>query len=237
VEARHSAAVWLIRQVTPLRKPDVSGATVLLDVAHIKRSALEPGIVIHSASRMLPADVLGPPRVQQTHGKTMRASWRDPDDFRPNARKGREISGWIAFDPLRLLARDPSSGVTDDHIRAADYLRLQAEIAMLGMAARDNILPIGAIVHLPKLGPAPAAVRSARASSELIRVIRRFSTEAWLMVQVIVLWNRTLTQWCHDRERSIQTETGRLLAALDLLAEHFGTEIEKARADIPAHAA
>jgi hypothetical protein len=227
---------WLIRAVTPLAKPDVSGATILLDVLRIKRKDLTDGIVVHPATRMLASDALGPPRVQQTHQKAMRASWRDPDDLRPNARKGREISGWHSFDPLRVLARDPSSGVTEDHIRAADHLRGLNDIAGIGMSSRDNVLPIGATVHLPRFGPVPAAVRAARAARELMRVMRRFSAEAWRMVTVIVLWNRTLHLWCQESGGSEARELGRLLAALDLLAEHFASEIDRGRADTPARA-
>jgi len=186
---------------------------------------------------MMATDPSGPPRAQQTHGKAMRASWRDPDDLRPNARRVREITGWHTFDPLRIMAKDPSSSVTEEHIRAADYLRWLSDIAAGGLCSRDNILPIGASVHLPRLGPTSAAQRSERAGRDFIRAMKRFSTETRWLILCIVIWNRTLEEWCRERQRLLRTETERLMGALDLLAEHFSTEIDERRADIPTKAA
>jgi hypothetical protein len=66
--------------------------------------------------------------------------------------------------------------------------------------------------------------------------MRRLAAEARWMIVNVVLWNRTVEQWCHDHDRQMRAEVQRLLGALDLIAEHFNSEIDERRADIPAKA-
>ena len=51
----------------------------------------------------------------------MRGEWIDPTDIKPTAaRTAKRINGWRSFDPLRKALNVANSGITVEHVMAAD---------------------------------------------------------------------------------------------------------------------
>ena len=154
--------------------------------------------------------------------------WRDPDDVTPGARRTpREITGWRSFDPLRRMAGHPHSGITAEHIMAADHFREQVDLATLGYSGVRPMIFV-AQAHLPRAGMGPAALAQTRAQRVMRRVMRLFSPPQLLMIEQVVLRNMTLRAWTHrhDPPANPVTEKRKLLVILDRLVEHFAAEVE-----------
>src|SRR6478736_2357799 len=145
LEAKTDGRYWLIRACEPLRRPDVSGAVISLDLTPYTPSSTPPSPgICHPRSRYAPHDALGPPRVRQVvpgPAQVMRATWRDPDDLRPNARRAREITGYRSSCQLRRMSVQRGSPITEAHIVAADHLRSLADLSRVGCTGRENLLP------------------------------------------------------------------------------------------------
>ena len=234
LETKLPATVWLLRSVEPLRRPDVSGARLVLDVVAVPRHTLPLGASVHPWLKMAPHDPAGPARVRQVYdgpAALMRANWRDPEDMRTQARRAREIGGWRSYCPLRRMASYRNSQITERHIIAADHLRMLADSAIHGFSAREGMMPIGAVAYGPRPGPSAAAVAQAFAAHDLSRVLRRFTApQQWMLVHVVLL-NRTLTAWCGGREGlNPQVEMGRLVCSMDQLEEYYSSEIDRVMA-------
>ena len=131
------------------------------------------------------------------------------------------------------VARQPHTSITRNHIHAADLLREQADLAMLGYAPTRFDLPINSVVHGPRLGPTIAAVRQAEASTNFRRAINRLTIGLQRMVRSIILANCTVSAWCREegerlgRQLNPQIEMGKLICALDLLVDHYRSDIER----------
>jgi len=230
IDTRVAGHVWLIRKVTPMRRPNAFGERVLLELVPRPRQELPGGALVHPPSRATHHDPEGPERVRQTaggHGRVMRSAWRDPDDLRPLARSPREISGWRSFCVLRTLAR-LGAAVSFKHIAAADYLRCEAEIAALGFSApRNDLIPVGERMHGPRPGFSDAALAQTAALRSYQRAMRSFTAAERALLEAVVIRNTPLPIWCKSfAARRIERETGKLLGILDRLAEHYGAEIE-----------
>jgi hypothetical protein len=159
----------------------------------------------------------------------MRAGWADPDDNRPNAaRRARTISGHRVFCPLRRMAAMPGSHITAAHILAADRLRRIADLALLGYTGVVEL--IGSHRQPgPASGPSLAAIAQAESGRELRRAFARFTADQSRMLAAIVLAGWSIQAWCHsapDDRTSPAIEMGRLIAVLDILAMHWGCEID-----------
>lgn len=230
LECRHpETMIWRIDAVTPLTRVDISGARLVLDVAVVQRGGVPEGAVVHPRVRATPTDAQGPARVrqlQQGRGAVMRASWRDPDDLRPNARRAREITGWRTFCPLRRMALARGSQIDEQHIVAADLFRLTYDRATIGESG-TTMMPIGSGIAGPRSGPAAGALAGVAAARDVQRVKRRFPETQWLMLVFVVLQNRTLAAWCGLlQDTNPQVEMGRLLSALEMLVEHYRFEVD-----------
>jgi hypothetical protein len=178
----------------------------------------------------------GPSLVRQTAGDgetaVMPSSWRDPDDIRPSARRtAKEIAGYRTYCPLRRMMRHKGSSITVQHIIAADELRVIFDLARLGYSIGTNasmtFVTLARISPMPRLGPTRAAMAQGKAWRELRRALARFTDERCAMLDFIVLRNHSMRAWCavigqKDRNR----EMGRLVAILDLLADHFASEVD-----------
>ena len=241
LDCRGGAHVWHIRAVEPLRRPDVSGARICLDVVQTPRSALPEAATVHPASRVVLSDPTGPPRVRQIaggRGAVMRAAWRDPDDFRRQARRAREIGGWRTLCQLRRMAIQAGSGITERHIAAADQLRAVADLAAYGHSSSDGAgLPVTAITYGPRAGPSDPAVAQVDAAMNLLRAMRRLAPDQRLILMHVVLFNGTIAEWVRAGRLNPQIEMGYLIGALDLLAVHYGFEIDEALAEEQVRAA
>jgi hypothetical protein len=158
----------------------------------------------------------------------MHASWRDPDDITPGARRApREIHGWRRYDPLRKMTAHPNSGVTEAHILAADKLRELVDIATLGYSAERPLIFVTQTISGPRFGMSAGEVARVKAGRAVKRVIALFPAMQLEMIQAIILRNVTVRAWTEalPQPASQATEKGRLLTILDLLVQHFGSEV------------
>lgn len=159
----------------------------------------------------------------------MPAVWRDPEDITPGARRTpKEIVGWRTYCPLRRMSGHPNSGITAQHIMAADRLREQVDLATLGYSAAR---PLIFIAHAPasRYGLGPKEVDQMRAVREVRRVVKLFTIPDLDIIQSVLLANWSLRQWvAHPacRSKSSATEKRKLLLILDRLVAHFDSDIE-----------
>lgn len=188
-----------------------------------------------------------PPRVrrQQKEGgptAVVETDWADPDDDRPNQRMARRVRGWRTFCPLRKLHGTYRSYVTAEHIVAADLLRGAFDLASMGLSQMPIWLSEGVnlITHRqPSFGPPASAMAQTHACRVFDRAMRDFILpEQQRMIGAIILSNIDMPTWCKMKAERLdldvvpnaQVETGRLLAILERLAEHFDSDIrERAR--------
>jgi len=157
----------------------------------------------------------------------MRASWRDPDDIKPDARRvPRDITWFRSFCPLRKMSGDPRSGITAAHIMAADKLREVVDVATMGYSSERPMIFV-AMAAQPRFGMSGADIARVKAMRSMARVLRIFPPNQLAMLEMIVLRNVNLKTWtlAHDNANPA-VEKGRLLSILDRLAQHFEAEIE-----------
>ncbi len=158
----------------------------------------------------------------------MRASWRDPDDVVPDARrKPREIAGWRTGCSLRRMMGHPASGITVAHIMAADKLRELVDVARLGFSGERPLIYVQQATQ-PRWGLGPAAVKQMQAYRAVRRIAEIFPERQLAMLDMVVLRNATLRSWAmaHEPPLTQAVEKGRLLGVLDRLVLHFGREVE-----------
>ena len=155
----------------------------------------------------------------------MRSEWRDPDDITPTARRtARVIQGWRSFCPLRRMAGHPASGITAEHIMGADKLRELVDVAAIGYSG-DRPLVYVQTYPQPRMGLSASLVRQVQAARAVQRAVRPYTEAQLAMIEAIILRNTTLRAWTMTRTGAHpNVEKGRLLAILDLLAQHFEWE-------------
>jgi hypothetical protein len=163
-----------------------------------------------------------------------RSSWRDPTDTSPTAAKtARQVSGWRTYCPLRRSAALRNSNITEMHIHAADMLRQAADAAGIGFSAEKDDMPVTSIVYGPKPGPGPAALATAKAARTFERAWKLFAPTQHAMIIGIILRNWAIEHWCRVESERIgrkinpMLEMGKLVAILEILAEHYRTEIDE----------
>jgi hypothetical protein len=234
--------LWLIVDVAPVKQSDIDGERLLLELLHATTTDLPVGAVVHTIQRTMVTDPAGPPRVRQiaaiTGGATavMRASWRDPDDVRPNAsRRPKEIGGYRVYCALRRMEAR-GSPIEKRHIDAADCLRLLWDLSIYGYSAELGVVAGGS--YQQSAGPSIGQLAQAGAAREIARTLQRLPATAAPITRAIVIDNTSLAAWCLREAKRLahpvdpKVEMGRLLVVLDILAEHFATEIEDARDDL-----
>jgi hypothetical protein len=194
------------------------------------RHTLEP---LPSLAMMLP-----PAARLAAHGGpagVMRVEWRDPEDDRPTAaRTARTITGYRTYCPLRRYReRLGSAGsITERHVMAADELRKLADAVLIGFGGRRDLVTVQSLVYGPRSGPTVAALRQAHAWQPYRRAMRPFCRGQRELIAHVVLLNWTVRRWTESlrdsgRPADPKVELGRLAAILDVLAEHFFSEIEQ----------
>jgi hypothetical protein len=180
-------------------------------------------------------------RMLMTYGPTavMEAHWRDPDDTTPNAaRNAREVRGFRSYDPLRWSRRrhGDASSITELHIHAADRLRHAADVARLGGLPGPlpgwGATPTQAGRYSPSTGFPAAARAMLRADREYRRAMSILIPSEQEIIVVVVLRNVSIAAWTRLRrylgDRTLpQTETAKLVGALDKLVDHYDTEIKE----------
>jgi hypothetical protein len=165
----------------------------------------------------------------------MRTEWRDPDDITPSAaRTAKTITGYRTYCPLRrYLQRHGSAGAfTERHILAADELRRLADAVVIGFGVQRDLVAIQAITYGPRSGPSVAALKQARAWPTYRRAMMPFNRVQRELIAHCLLLNWSIARWtARQRESGLLTdpkmETGKLIAVLDVLAEHFSAEIKR----------
>jgi hypothetical protein len=169
----------------------------------------------------------------------MRGQWVDPADVSPNAsRRPRQTHYWRRYDPLRRMMQATSSAVVAEHVIAADLLRAAADVAALGYAPPpplDPTWPIRSTPYLPRAGPAGREHARVAAWRDYVRAMRRFTADQRRLVAGVVLQCLSVRRWCQDeadrtgRKLCPRVTLGRLVACLDILAEHYASEVERAQ--------
>jgi hypothetical protein len=165
----------------------------------------------------------------------MRSSWRDPDDTTPGARRTpKEITGFRAACALRrmLHRHAASSSITEEHVIAADLLRLQVDAVLIGFSGRRELMPVQSLMYGPLTGPSMAAIRSAKAWKPLRRALALFTEAERRLLTWVVLENRSVTSWCAALlERGLPALLNRemqmLVTMLDRLVEHYDVECDR----------
>jgi hypothetical protein len=165
----------------------------------------------------------------------VRSEWVDPDDIRPNAsRTARTIVGYRSYCPLRRCrdTHGDAAAYSLQHIVAADELRRLADVVLIGFGGRRDMITIQAITYGPRNGPTRAAIRQAQAWPAYRRAMAPFAAGQRELIAHVLLMNWSIQRWVAGlKDRGEQAdpkqETGRLVAILDILAEHFGVEIER----------
>lgn len=163
----------------------------------------------------------------------VKTTWRDPDDTKPDAsRRPREITGWRTYCPLRRMMTIAGTSITTEHILAADRLRQAADAVCFGYSGPRELVTIQALTYGPKSGPGQAALRSVQAWPVYRRAMKLFCPLQRQMIASILLANQTVNKWTTTRRElglpvSAAVEMGKLIAILDVLTEHFATEVEQ----------
>jgi DNA-directed RNA polymerase specialized sigma24 family protein len=149
------------------------------------------------------------------------AEWRDPEDTSVQARHhgARNIAGWRRIDVIAALHASSPREITQAHLAAANRLRRDHEIGVLGAK-------LGRRQNEPVDGGATADLTTAQ-----LDALRRFrqamaavggpnSQSATLLVWV-VLDNWNITDLSADSGVSRDRMHGRLQAALEQLKDHY----------------
>lgn len=171
------------------------------------------------------------PIVRLVNRTAMVSTWRDPDDVSPLRREAREVKGFRTACTLRRMALKPNSGITWEHIAAADQLRRAADLAAMGYTG-DRPLWFVNLSMQPRSGLTAADLARNRAHREVARVLRLFPLPYMRqLLAFVILENHSLADWVRWLEVHTGNrvppgpEKGRLLVILDTLAQHFASEI------------
>ena len=224
--------LWRIAGIARL----AGGGRLSLELIKTPPASKPDRAMVHPWTRAAEHDADGPARVRQitASGPTgvMKDTWRDPDDIKPNAtHRAREVTGYRTFCPLRRMSAHKGSQIEPRHILAADLLRAQVDIATIGKGARsmDALSRQG---FGPVTFPPRTALERVWAMTQARRALARLAPSARVLVAEVVLMNRAVHAWCRQvtPPRDAKVEMGRLLAALDVLVDHYAAEIDEALA-------
>jgi hypothetical protein len=170
-----------------------------------------------------------PGAIRLSNRTAMLARWIDPDDLAPNRRSAKEVHGWRSFCPLRRLVEraNGASGITMEHVTAADLLRREWDIASIGLSGRKTPWMFTDALHLPRSGPSRAAVRQVRAIRNVQRVMRLFVDAQRDLIEWIILRNQPVLRWRTARGIAQRAAMPMLVGVLDELVRHFDDEIRR----------
>ena len=163
------------------------------------------------------------------------ATWDDPEDLM-RTRSPKQVKGRRRGDVLGRSQRR-GTDVTRDHVEAAHRFRLDWDVAHIGLSGGNPLQEkVGGSAAGPSSGPTKLATRRAAAEREVSRVLKRLGPAASARMLFVVVENRDIAAWCcmfrdhHGvKKPDPKLELGRLLAALDQLAENYGVNSERDR--------
>jgi hypothetical protein len=166
------------------------------------------------------------------------ATWRDPVQIAHGSeRQAREVRGYRRSDVLRRM-KARGCRISDEHIAAAEKVRIAYEVATIGLTPGGLGIYAGAGI---RHGSGPRGGLSAAQQFEVAcwtnyrRVVRRIGPAQEEILVWVVLCNHDISSWCEriaqrtGRRVDRKIETGRLLALLDMLVEHYASEIAEDR--------
>jgi hypothetical protein len=192
-----------------------------------------------SKSRSLPllaSVAIAPPDIRLANHSAMRSEWVDVDDITPDARRtAKTVTGYRQYCLLRKcrLTHGEHSHYTNKHILAADRLRALADAVVIGFSTSREYTPVQAIpAYGPRTGFGQAALRSAKAWPAYRRAMTLFDQSQRDLITHCLLLNWSLQRWvAYHREQGRilrpLVERQRLLVILDILVEHFKSEIAR----------
>jgi hypothetical protein len=166
----------------------------------------------------------GPPEIRRINHSVLKDTWVDPDDLRPNVRTGRTVTGHRAFCPLRWCQKRHGgrSSFNEEHVAAADRLRVAFDGARLGFAALKDWRPIQSIAYRPSMGPTATALRQLRCRRAFDRAWNLFDSPARRLLALVVLENLAVGPTAETLGLTKPLATQKLVEALDRLVVHFG---------------
>jgi hypothetical protein len=167
-----------------------------------------------------------PPLIQLRTGKVVRAEWRDPDDLDPKRRVARTIQGYRAHCPLRrcIAKFGERSGISPEHLDAADRLRACYDGARIGFAGLRDWRPVGSLHYGPLAGPTKSALRQFRCRIMFDRIWSLFEPPSRVLLLMVVLKNIPLARFVELTDVSYNLTKELLLGALDRLVEWFDVQ-------------
>lgn len=144
-----------------------------------------------------------------------KAEWRDPEDDNPLARAPKRISGYRRVWTIDVLARERPREMTAQLVRAANRLLSDYEIGVEGASTR---VAAGRIDGSDTTGLSDARMQALRAYREATAAI---GLAAYPVMMGIVIRNLSLAEAARRTGTNPQVLSGRLLAGLERLAEHY----------------
>ena len=177
---------------------------------------------------------------QATPPRSDPATWDDPLDALAT-KSPKQVKGRRRGDVLGRYSRR-GTNVTRDHVEAAHRFRLDWDVARIGLSGGNPLADkVGGAKPGPCLGPTKLAARRASAEREVARILRRLGPAASARMLFVVVENRDIAAWCcmfRDhygvKKPDPKLELGRLLAALDQVAESYGVDSARDRAKAAA---
>jgi hypothetical protein len=165
-----------------------------------------------------------PPEAQLAGGRVFRTEWRDPMDTLPTAsRLPRTVSGFRAMCPLRKCRarHHDRCSFREEHILAADRLRLDFDGAVIGFSSLKDWRPVTDAHYRPATGPPATARKQWRCRREFDRAWNMLYADERPVVERVVLRNGLIGETASVLEITQRTMTQMLVGALDRLIKHY----------------
>lgn len=230
-----AVAVHEARKALAHAKLGIAQAKGKHNKASARRAVLRAQAALAAAQSDLAREVAGgePARLagMERAGRIAAESRDDPDDTNERAAKPRQVRGFRTACRVRfLLRRDKHGGLLRDaHVRAADALRLDWDIARHGLSGDPDAARTTS--SGARTGPTEAEHARAAAARRFAAALRHVGQISDTLLRCVVLENWTVARWCDDRwtragspEGKRPNETaalGLLIGALDRLAAHY----------------
>jgi hypothetical protein len=168
---------------------------------------------------------------REGNSAVMTGEWLDPVASTPAAaRTAPRVKGHRAFCPLRCCIRRHGAAASfrEEHVIAADLLRLWADGATIGFSVERSNLPVSSIQYMPMTGTTRNARRQLQCRTDLTRVLSTFSDRQRALVVWVVLMNRSVSSWCNESQEDRNRVMPELVTALDQLVGFLDSEVREA---------
>lgn len=143
-------------------------------------------------------------------------NWRDPDDLSPNRRSAKVIHGFRGRDCVQYLV--DHNIISKSHAAAARRFRKEYELGEIGLRASRNLAeqPSG---FSSGIGPSEARVRAMQTYRATAGALLPHMLDA---IVAVAVFDQTIKDYAAARKmNNAQAASGYVLAALDLLRDHY----------------